>query len=95
MSQECRDAGEGLGLSREHGQLQGQGERAPQRSGQREKGGSGHRVSWEQRKKGLREVGIGASLVVQWLRLHIYKCSDQILPGRWRQKLREVIRRAG
>ena len=25
MSQECRDAGEGLGLSREHGQLQGQG----------------------------------------------------------------------
>ena len=70
MSQECRDAGEGLGLSREHGQSQGQGERAPQRSGQRDKGGSGHQVSWEQRKKGLREVGIGASLVVQWLRLH-------------------------
>ena len=39
-----------------------QGERTPQRSGQRERGESEHQVSWEQRKKELQEVGIGASL---------------------------------
>ena len=45
MSQECRDAGEGLGLSREHGHSQGTGRKGPTEE-------------WAETERGIRTPGV-------------------------------------